>query len=505
MTPLDDDIYGNISNNGHNDENSLNELKDLAVEISDEEIKIDAHDDDFSIDHDDLLDLNVKEDENNNDFKYNDESSYDSSVFDNDGFNNINSEINTDDLYSESIEFKEEESILSPESDYVPSEIGTKEYEAIPHEDIENETPIDFQSESQQYQSINNDNFNNDIQNEAVNEIPVDFQSENQQYQSINNDNFNNDIQNETVNEIPVDFQSESQQYQNVNNDNFNDDEQNETYEYNENENENYNNKMPGSPIIYDDETNIKKEKKKKGGIIPLLLLALISVGIFYAVINMPQVKEKISGIYNQKEEAINDIEEIENFTNVNNRIEEQNQTVKQSDKKENKRAKMVVFDEENKNSSSANVKICANPFLPTIDVKVSASSSENENALGAYEIISPPSGSEMDESATEVSTMMETKVSGILYDNDNPQAILNYDGQDQLVSRGDRLGGFYIMSITPDKVILKQGNNVYRVSVGQSVTDEGINYNKNSNLGKQFGGRYTNSTKEEKIINMNE
>ena len=304
---------------------------------------------------------------------------------------------------------------------------------------------------------------------------------------------------------MPIDFQAENQQYQNVNNDNFNDDEQNETYEYNENENENYNNKMPGSPIIYDDETNIKKEKKKKGGIIPLLLLALISVGIFYAVINMPQVKEKISGIYNQKEEAINDSEEIANFTNVNNKVEEQNQTVKQNDKKENKRAKMVVFDEDNQNSASANVKICANPFLPTIDVDAVASSSENENALGAYEIISPPSGSEINEGVTEVSTMMETKVSGILYDNDNPQAILNYDGQDQLVSRGDRLGGFYIMSITPDKVILKQGNNVYRVSVGQSVTDEGINYNKNSNLGKQFGGRYTDSTKEEKIINMNE
>ena len=475
MAPLDDGIYGNIgNNNGHNDESSLNELKDLAIEISDEEIKIDDHDDDFSIGHDDLLDLNVKEDENDNDFAYNDESSYDSSVFDSDGFNDINSEINTNDLYSESLDFKEEENILSPENDYIPSEIGTKEYEAIPHEDIENEMPVDFQAESQQYQNINNNNFNQDIQNETINEMPIDFQAENQQYQNVNNDNFN-------------------------------DDEQNETYEYNENENENYNNKMPGSPIIYDDETNIKKEKKKKGGIIPLLLLALISVGIFYAVINMPQVKEKISGIYNQKEEAINDSEEIANFTNVNNKVEEQNQTVKQNDKKENKRAKMVVFDEDNQNSASANVKICANPFLPTIDVDAVASSSENENALGAYEIISPPSGSEINEGVTEVSTMMETKVSGILYDNDNPQAILNYDGQDQLVSRGDRLGGFYIMSITPDKVILKQGNNVYRVSVGQSVTDEGINYNKNSNLGKQFGGRYTDSTKEEKIINMNE
>ncbi len=506
MAPLDDGIYGNIgNNNGHNDESSLNELKDLAIEISDEEIKIDDHDDDFSIGHDDLLDLNVKEDENDNDFAYNDESSYDSSVFDSDGFNDINSEINTNDLYSESLDFKEEENILSPENDYIPSEIGTKEYEAIPHEDIENEMPVDFQAESQQYQNINNNNFNQDIQNETINEMPIDFQAESQQYQNINNNNFNQDIQNETINEMPIDFQAENQQYQNVNNDNFNDDEQNETYEYNENENENYNNKMPGSPIIYDDETNIKKEKKKKGGIIPLLLLALISVGIFYAVINMPQVKEKISGIYNQKEEAINDSEEIANFTNVNNKVEEQNQTVKQNDKKENKRAKMVVFDEDNQNSASANVKICANPFLPTIDVDAVASSSENENALGAYEIISPPSGSEINEGVTEVSTMMETKVSGILYDNDNPQAILNYDGQDQLVSRGDRLGGFYIMSITPDKVILKQGNNVYRVSVGQSVTDEGINYNKNSNLGKQFGGRYTDSTKEEKIINMNE
>ena len=159
----------------------------------------------------------------------------------------------------------------------------------------------------------------------------------------------------------------------------------------------------------------------------------------------------------------------------------------------------MVVFDEEQKETSSNNVKICANPFLPTMSV---GDNGGNDNSLGAYEIIGPPSGSEIDNSV-EVSTMMETKVSGILYDRDNPQAILNYDGQDQLVRRGDRLAGFYVMSITPDKVILKQGNNVYRVSVGQTVTDEGINYNVNSNLGKQFGGRYKNI--KGKIININE
>ena len=218
--------------------------------------------------------------------------------------------------------------------------------------------------------------------------------------------------------------------------------------------------------------------------------MAVLAILIFFAVLNLPQVKEKING--NSTDDIQNEqIEEMDELSNLNKSPEQIDET------SQNKRAKMVVFDEDQKENETTNVKICANPFLPTVSI-----ATQNENSLGAYEIISPPSVSEIDNSV-EVSAMMETKVSGILYDRDNPQAILNYDGQDQLVRRGDRLAGFYVMSITPDKVILKQGNNIYRVSVGQAVTDEGINYNVNSNLGKQFGGRYKNI--KGRIININE
>ena len=448
MKPLDnEDIYGNITNNnGSNEDSSLNELKDLAVEINDAEIKIDMGESQIPISSDENLYQFDETANSDSGIEYHEQLPYENTP-----------EIN----YNVS---NTEESSFANVYEDTSNDVVANEHSVVPNEEIEQST---YQAE--------NTNANNEMAPE--NEISFEY----------NNNEISDEIENENENaytptaigSVPVEMPEEQDV---VESEQFQED-------YESNQEEGY------TPNYQEEESNNEVQEEEslppKRNFAPILM-AILAIVVFFVVLNLPQVKEKINGNKTEdiQKEQIEELNELSTLNNPSGQVDEKNQ---------DKRAKMVVFDEEQKETSSNNVKICANPFLPTMSV---GDNGGNDNSLGAYEIIGPPSGSEIDNSV-EVSTMMETKVSGILYDRDNPQAILNYDGQDQLVRRGDRLAGFYVMSITPDKVILKQGNNVYRVSVGQTVTDEGINYNVNSNLGKQFGGRYKNI--KGKIININE
>ena len=450
MKPLDnEDIYGNITNNnGSNEDSSLNELKDLAVEINDAEIKIDMGESQIPISSDDNLYQFDETANSDSGIEYHEQLPYENTP-----------EIN----YNVS---NTEESSFANVYEDTSNDVVANEHSVVPNEEIEQST---YQAE--------NTNANNEMAPE--NEISFEYNN-NEISDEIENENENENAYTPTaIGSVPVEMPEEQDV---VESEQFQED-------YESNQEEGY------TPNYQEEESNNEVQEEEalppKRNFAPILM-AILAIVVFFVVLNLPQVKEKINGNKTEdiQKEQIEELNELSTLNNPSGQVDEKNQ---------DKRAKMVVFDEEQKETSSNNVKICANPFLPTMSV---GDNGGNDNSLGAYEIIGPPSGSEIDNSV-EVSTMMETKVSGILYDRDNPQAILNYDGQDQLVRRGDRLAGFYVMSITPDKVILKQGNNVYRVSVGQTVTDEGINYNVNSNLGKQFGGRYKNI--KGKIININE
>lgn len=450
MKPLDnEDIYGNITNNnGSNEDSSLNELKDLAVEINDAEIKIDMGESQIPISSDENLYQFDETANSDSGIEYHEQLPYENTP-----------EIN----YNVS---NTEESSFANVYEDTSNDVVTNEHSVVPNEEIEQST---YQTE--------NTNANNEMAPE--NEISFEYNN-NEISDEIENENENENAYTPTaIGSVPVEMPEEQDV---VESEQFQED-------YESNQEEGY------TPNYQEEESNNEVQEEEalppKRNFAPILM-AILAIVVFFVVLNLPQVKEKINGNKTEdiQKEQIEELNELSTLNNPSGQVDEKNQ---------DKRAKMVVFDEEQKETSSNNVKICANPFLPTMSV---GDNGGNDNSLGAYEIIGPPSGSEIDNSV-EVSTMMETKVSGILYDRDNPQAILNYDGQDQLVRRGDRLAGFYVMSITPDKVILKQGNNVYRVSVGQTVTDEGINYNVNSNLGKQFGGRYKNI--KGKIININE
>ena len=125
-----------------------------------------------------------------------------------------------------------------------------------------------------------------------------------------------------------------------------------------------------------------------------------------------------------------------------------------------------------------------SDPFLPGNEVIVKQ---KPKPPKYANFLTPPPESIIVDSTATDV---MTTKVSGIMYDKFNPSAILNISGSDYLVRTGDIINGYKVLSIGKDTVTVQFGANVYKASVGELFTGEGINYNTVSNLENKFGSR---------------
>jgi hypothetical protein len=79
--------------------------------------------------------------------------------------------------------------------------------------------------------------------------------------------------------------------------------------------------------------------------------------------------------------------------------------------------------------------------------------------------------------------------VSGILYDKFSPSAILNIEGNDYLVKKGDVVNNYKVVSILQDSVTVKLGANVYKAGIGEILTEGSLHHNDVSNLSNKFGG----------------
>jgi len=116
------------------------------------------------------------------------------------------------------------------------------------------------------------------------------------------------------------------------------------------------------------------------------------------------------------------------------------------------------------------------NPFLPEGDMP----------SIGLVNITYPPEQLVKDSDASKV---MDTTISGILFDKYSPSAIINIAKTDYLVRKGDVINNYKVLAILKDQVVVKLGNNVYRAGVGQLLQQDKVNYNTVANLEKKFGG----------------
>lgn len=123
-----------------------------------------------------------------------------------------------------------------------------------------------------------------------------------------------------------------------------------------------------------------------------------------------------------------------------------------------------------------------ANPFLPYREINKSNSVKD----VPKYDLVEPP---EFVTEGSEAARVMDTVVSGILYDKYSPSAILNIEGNDYLVKKGDVVNNYKILNIMQDSVTVMLGKNTYKAGIGEILTEGSINYNNVSNLSKKFGG----------------
>ncbi len=122
-----------------------------------------------------------------------------------------------------------------------------------------------------------------------------------------------------------------------------------------------------------------------------------------------------------------------------------------------------------------------SDPFMPYRDVSVSF------NAPPKFELMEPPE-SALD--GSDAARVMDVAVSGILYDIYSPSAILNIEGNDHLVKKGDVMSNYKILDIDKHTVTVQLGKNIYRAGIGEMLTTNDIHYNKVSNLDSKFGGK---------------
>lgn len=123
-----------------------------------------------------------------------------------------------------------------------------------------------------------------------------------------------------------------------------------------------------------------------------------------------------------------------------------------------------------------------ADPFLPYNEKSLSST-----KLRGGLDLLPPPEAIIVDSSAVDV---VETKVSGIMYDNYNPSAILKIKGSDYLVRSGDIINGYKILAIARDNVTVQNGANVFKAGVGGVFPAGSVNFNTVSNLESKFGGK---------------
>ena len=108
-----------------------------------------------------------------------------------------------------------------------------------------------------------------------------------------------------------------------------------------------------------------------------------------------------------------------------------------------------------------------------------------------------PPGEGEMD---TSLASLITAKVTGILFEDESPSAIINVLESDYLVKPGDKVETFEIEAITKDYVAIKTGTNVFRAKVGDIVDGElygtGV-----YNLGHRFAGTYNPANDDDIVI----
>lgn len=137
------------------------------------------------------------------------------------------------------------------------------------------------------------------------------------------------------------------------------------------------------------------------------------------------------------------------------------------------------------------------NPFTPP-----SGFESTKFAISSDYEILTPPEEIPGNEVADEAKQLMNITVSGILFDNVKPSAIINVNGSEYFVQIGDKVDDFQVVAINSQYVAIKNGTNTYKAQVGETFTNLSnvTGMAKRQASGKFAGSRQYTSTSDVEV-----
>lgn len=218
-----------------------------------------------------------------------------------------------------------------------------------------------------------------------------------------------------------------------------------------------------------------------------LYLLMALPMVIFLAGCDIPLL-EAITGASSMEEDLL-----LENALNppvVNNDNQVKPPKPKASAKEEEKKEKGIEL---SKKSAVLDIDVGGRTslFVPYRERNLKYSS------LNFNDLPLPPASGEMDDSLT---SLVSAKVTGILFEQESPSAIINVKDSDYLVKPGDKVETFEIADIAEDYVAIKTGTNVYRAKVGDIIEGELVGTGI-YNLGHRFAGTYNPANEEDILI----
>ncbi|MBO5947823.1 hypothetical protein J6Q66_03200 [bacterium] len=246
--------------------------------------------------------------------------------------------------------------------------------------------------------------------------------------------------------------------------------------------------------VLEDIQIYISQNKTKVLITLGVCLILIFCNVLFMFAMKSPKKTDDVSVNVNKSEFIVYDYEE---------------QKLKYIEAKENQELEKVAAEEiktneidennlitqipiqDNKVSFSVRTDGRPNPFAPYIERSLVGG--------GVFDIIDPPSYIPSEEVDSD---LMHTTVSGILYNDEKSSAIINVDGTDQLVNKGDKIAGFQIVDISRTKVFVKKGYNIIAAGVGEAIEETPLTYNSVDNLPKKFGGKYDTPKKGVIVIN---
>lgn len=247
-------------------------------------------------------------------------------------------------------------------------------------------------------------------------------------------------------------------------------------------------------PVQDEDDDEIvyqPQQTQKKQGTSPLLL------AVFFATM-------AAFGVYwflgQNKDEATGPIQPVSNFSQDDNQniADDSQENIPVVNEEEVDMIKPDIPEKKEVINVQSAGKV--NPFLPIQKYIAVNTNTETIYNYDAVTISKPPSDyGEMSEVTTK---LMSISVSGIMYDDVKPSAIITLDDNDYFVQKGDKLDDYRVVEIARNNVKIALGNNIYKANLGEEFKIDTFYGNAKYLPSKQGGGRQYYSVSEEEMEN---